>query len=436
MSSVTFSTPVSHHFDSRRRMCSVWSRSPPRGVPEDPLLAALSRSFSRLGELGVRVLPHLVQEAVAPQHRRVAPVQRSLGTGGVQDRQSHRVGAVSLHQFVGIHHVAQVLAHLAPAADDHLVKEAARERLAVGEEVQRPDIAQRLGDRALVEDEVAAVRARHEPLGGKPVAQVLQSEDLLEGALALARGHACRHPEPQRVEVAVQRVGLPARGPAADRAARVDELIHLCEGVAGARGPDVQRQQHRQLITGHRNGAALLAVDDGNRRAPGALARDREVKGAVAHGGPRALDGAGRGRIVIRRLLVCEPQPACEHLVGSVLGGRAQDGGDAETRVDHRRMYTGSASPAGPGIVRPVSITGTVSASRELRSQPPVRSVSSCARTSGSPAQWSASGWRGESRTNRAPAADPEWGVKTVSRSPVSACRSISTPSSRPSTIS
>ena len=48
-------------------------------------------------------------------------------------------------------------------------------------------------------------------LGGQPVAQVREREDLLERVLARLGGHARRHPQPQRVEVAVERVGLAAR---------------------------------------------------------------------------------------------------------------------------------------------------------------------------------------------------------------------------------
>ena len=110
------------------------------------------------------VLPHLREVAVAAQHGRVAPVERALRAGRVEDRQPHRVGAVALDELVRVDDVAEVLAHLAPVADHHLVEQAAGERLAVREELERPDVAQRLGDGPLVEDEVAAVRAGHEPL--------------------------------------------------------------------------------------------------------------------------------------------------------------------------------------------------------------------------------------------------------------------------------
>ena len=61
-----------------------------------------------------------------------------------------------------------------------------------------------------------------------------------------------------------------------------------------------------------------------------------------------------------------------------------------------------------------MSITGTAAASRALRSQPPERSSSSRSATSGSPAQRSTSGWRGESSTKRASPTSPACGVKTT----------------------
>ena len=49
--------------------------------------------------------------------------------------------------------------------------------------------------------------------------------------------------------------------------------------AAVVRGVEVLEvgQQHGQLVLGHRHGAALLAVDDGDRRAPVALAADQPV---------------------------------------------------------------------------------------------------------------------------------------------------------------
>ena len=361
MSSVIFSTAVSHHCESFSRRCSVVSLAgSPSASAAAPPPAASAASASR--QLGVRVVPDLVEIAVAAQHGGVAPVQRPLRPRRVEDGEAHGVGAIALDELVGVDHVAQMLAHLAPAAYDHLVKEAAGEGLAVGDEGQRADVAQRLGHGALVEDEVAAVRAGDQALGGQPVAQVGQREDLLQRLLAVLRRHARRQPQPERVEVAVQRVGLPPRRPAAGGAGRLHELLQLGQRIAGAGGAQVERQQHGQLLAGHGHRAALLAVDDRDRRAPGALARDREVEGAVAHGlaGPQraraaVLTRCGLGSLGSGRRLRREAQPAGYDLVDAVVRRDPQHGGDAETGVDqggddHRQRPSAGADRRAAGV--------------------------------------------------------------------------------------
>ena len=98
------------------------------------------------------------------RHRGIAPVQRPLRACRVEHGEPHCIGAVALDELIGLDDIAEMLAHLAVLADDHLVKQAARERLAVGEEGERSDVAQRLSHKPLVEDEVARVRSRDQPL--------------------------------------------------------------------------------------------------------------------------------------------------------------------------------------------------------------------------------------------------------------------------------
>ena len=226
-----------------------------------------------------RVVPEAVEEAAGEAHRAVVPVQRLRRPRRVEDRQPHGVGAVAADQLVGVDDVAEVLAHLAPVGDDHLVEEAAGEGLAVLEEGEGADVAQRLGHGALVEDEAAAVVAGDEALGGQPLPQVGVAEHLLGPVL---RRHRGRDPEPERVEVAVEGVGLPLGGLAAARALDVDEVGPLGERVALPGRLDVAGQDHGQILDRHRHRAAARAVDDRDRRAPVALATDREVRGAVA----------------------------------------------------------------------------------------------------------------------------------------------------------
>ena len=104
-------------------------------------------------------------------------------------------------------------------------------------------------------------------------------------------------------------------------------------------------QQHRQLLLGHGHGAALLAVDDRDRRAPGALAGDREVVGAVAH--RRATAGRRRSAAPLRR-----PSLGVVHLAAQPLArsarrcGRARGCRARRSRRSARRPRARSA-PAG-----------------------------------------------------------------------------------------
>src|SRR5207253_1482224 len=82
----------------------------------------------------------------------------------------------------------------------------------------------------------AVARAR------QPVAQVRDREYLLERLRARLDGDTNWNPQPQRVEVAVERVGLAARGAVAAGARRLHEVLALGERVAAARGRDVARQ--------------------------------------------------------------------------------------------------------------------------------------------------------------------------------------------------
>ena len=103
---------------------------------------------------------------------------------------------------------------------------------------------------ALVEDEAAAVAAGDEPLGGQPLPQVGVGEHLLVAVLGRDRR---RDPEPERVEVAVEGVGLALGGAAAPRALDVDEVGALGQRVALAGRLDVARQDDRQVVLGHRD---------------------------------------------------------------------------------------------------------------------------------------------------------------------------------------
>ena len=265
---------------------------------------------------------------------------------------------------------------------------------------KRADVAQRLGDDALVEDEAAAVGAGDEALRGQPALQVGVGEHLLGTGLGWHRGG---HPEPERVEVAVEGVGLALGRLAAARAGDVDELGALGQRVALARRLDVARQHHRQVLARAPAPARSLAVDDRDRRSPEALAGDREVGGAVARSSlaPRR-PGSASG---------CWPAPTSatarptrrERRVGLVdrwdpqRGGRPVAGVDERRDEDRQRLRRSRAPsprrrcrPAAPTWRRGRCAPSRPSAARRAAWRPGVSR----------PAP-RASGWRGESRTKR-----------------------------------
>src|SRR5690606_3273868 len=130
---------------------------------------------------------------------------------------------------------------------------------------------------------------------------------IYHGLVVVGRGIA--HEVPRRIDEGVHGVGLAARGLAATGARARQEGFVLGERVAGAVGEEVVGQHDGQVWLGHRHGAAVGAVDDGDGGAPVPLARDAPV--AQAPGGllfAQALRGEIRGdgvdRLAVRQAVI------------------------------------------------------------------------------------------------------------------------------------
>ncbi len=192
------------------------------------------------------------------------------------------------------------------------------------------------------------------------------------------RRHAHRNPQPQRVEVTVERVGLARRTPAARGAGGLHEVLALGQRVAGTGRRQVEWQDHRQLLARDRHRPAALAVDDRDRRAPGALPGDREVVCPIAHRLARSGHGGvswrrrARGGIREGVLSACGRSgragirgPNSRSAITASVRSRSgmpKHGGGAEAPVHHRgddhRQWIAAG---GGGSVRPVSTSGIVS---------------------------------------------------------------------------
>ena len=200
---------------------------------------------------------------------------------------------------------------------------------------------------------------------------------------------------------------------------------------------EVVGQAHRELVARHRHRPAGVAVDDRDRRAPGALARDREVARAEALAASRsaaARAGASHG---------AAPRPAlgsrCSKIacVGAVHGRDPEHRGRPEPGVDRGRDQHGQRAARFPGTntERPVSTNGHllelavvalpagVAQALELlahaRRRRPALDLGMVGR---------------ERARTRPPRRASTWGVKSVSVTPSSVAASSSTPSTRPST--
>src|SRR5690606_6211297 len=121
------------------------------------------------------------------------------------------------------------------------------------------------------------------------------------------------HEIPGRIHEGVHGVGFAASGRAALRAATREESLVLGQGVAAAVRNEVFRQDHRQVGLGDRDGTAVGAMDDGDRRTPVTLPGNSPIAQAPcglllaqAHvdqvGGDRVNRLGGRQAVVFARV--------------------------------------------------------------------------------------------------------------------------------------
>ncbi len=219
------------------------------------------------------------------------------------------------------------------------------------------------------------------------MAQVGQREDLLERLLARLGGHAGRDPQPQRVEVAVERVGLAPAGPPHAGQVVCTKSSQLGQRVAGAGRRDVERQEHGQLLLRQRHGAAAARSRRSGSACPTSAAGRSTSRRPCSERPARAPGGPAGASLRLGVALIGRRGRGGSAITASVRSslGHAEHGRRPEAPVDdgrdqHRQRHL----PAGAASVRRCSISGIVSASRALRSQPPERSSSSCSATAGS----------------------------------------------------
>ena len=182
---------------------------------------------------------------------------------------------------VGGDDVAAALRHaVAVGAEDDALVEEALHRLVPLDDAH---VARRLPEEARVEQvHDRVLGAARVEVDGEPLAHRLRGE----GALGVV-GVDVAHLVPARTHEGVERVRLAAGGGFAPGAVDVHPLLDLGQGRL-ARGLEVHviGEDDGQVVLGHGNDAAGVAVNHGDGRAPVALARDEPVAQPV---GDRAL---------------------------------------------------------------------------------------------------------------------------------------------------
>ena len=152
------------------------------------------------------------------------------------------------------------------------------ERLERLVEVDIAHIAERLGDKARVEKVHTSVfRAADVLVYGQHFVDILAVERLI---VVVRVGIA--QVVPTRANERVESVGVAARGSAAHRASHVHKLFALTERrFAVGREIDVVGKFDGQILFGNGNRAAVVAMDNRDRRAPVTLTGNRPVAQAV-----------------------------------------------------------------------------------------------------------------------------------------------------------
>ena len=208
--------------------------------------------------------------AVAVDHRR--------GVNAVVLRLRHLleqhlklVAGVGVPGVFGICHVrwSDVLAGCRIAVGDSLHHALGEEPFKRFVDVDQAAILQRLGEETGVEQVQDRVfDAAHVLLHRQPAVHRLLAEGFL-GVVGIGEAQEI----PGGTHEGVHGVGFPLGRLAAAGAGHVDPVALLAQGrTALAREINAPGQLHRKVLAGHRNSTAVIAVDDGNRAAPVALA--------------------------------------------------------------------------------------------------------------------------------------------------------------------
>ena len=300
-------------------------------------------------------VPDLVEEPSRSAEAGVAEVAALLERA--QEHQVHPegVGAPFVEVLVGDDDIAARLGHLGAVLDDQPVRPEARERLV---EREQPLVVQHHGDEARVEQVEHGVLVAADVGGhGAPLPHPGRVErPVIEVGAGVAQV------VPGRVEEGVGHVGLAPGLRAAGGAGHEIPRRVACQWRDPAVvGPEVFqiRQQHRELVFGHRHRPARLAVDHRDRWTPVPLARDAPVIEAVLDlPGTLATPGqpVGDGGLGLQRWHPVEGS-GIDHPAGLVVLERLSQRGGGLLTLQRHDADDRQPVPGGKGEV-PRIVTG------------------------------------------------------------------------------
>ena len=219
--------------------------------------------------------PDAVQKAERPLDALVAPLQVTLDGSGEENEEARRIGAILLDDLLGGDDVALRLRHLRAVLDDHALRQEILERFI---KIQKLLVAQHLREEARIEKvQNRMLDAADILIDRRPVVHLVRRKRLVR---VMRIGVA--HVVPRRADKGVHRVRLAPCGTAAFRACAVHEGFALRQRGNGALlEVHILGQLDGQFLFGNELLTALVAVDDGNRRTPVALARDEPIAQAI-----------------------------------------------------------------------------------------------------------------------------------------------------------
>ena len=256
--------------------------------------------------------PQTVDIAPGAVHTGLGPVQVPLGRAVGQHEQTRRVGPVGIDDAGRVDDVFLGLAHLFRAAKGHRAAALAVHQAAVVAAghlfrvypgavgvlvglVADHALGQQAGERFLDPQIAAGLQGPGEETGIQKVQhRMLDAADILVhrqpavggGPVKAAVGDLRRAETgeiPGRLEKGVEGVGFPPRRGAASRTGDMLPGGMMGQGIARFVEGDVLGQGDRQIVRRHRYHAAGLAMNDGDRTAPIALARHAPVAQPVIH---------------------------------------------------------------------------------------------------------------------------------------------------------